>query len=149
MQTQESVTSIRDWIEGETRHIDVVASWESLCDTYDALRFTDQLSDAERLGEYKWIVQQMNSFLTKIRTKLTSCRDIAAMIEMLGASLVPAGKMELSERKALVYQKLRQQWVRTTMAQLQVILEEQVETEEQDGWREYAEGGYSDGTGSY
>ena len=72
MPRQESVGSVHDWVERETTHIDVVASWESLCGTYEALRFTDQLSDAERLDEYKWIVQQMNSFLSKVRTRLLS-----------------------------------------------------------------------------
>lgn len=128
MPRQESTTSIRDWIDEETRHIDVVASWESLCDTYDALRFTDQLSDAERLEEYKWIVQQMNAFLSKIKTKLLSCKDMEAMIEMLGASFTPTGKVELSTRRSLVYQKLRQQWIRTTVMKLQTI-----RMEEQDG----------------
>lgn len=128
MPRQESTTSIRDWIDEETRHIDVVASWESLCDTYDALRFTDQLSDAERLEEYKWIVQQMNAFLSKIRTKLLSCKDMEAMIEMLGKSFTPTGKVELSTRRSLVYQKLRQQWVRTTAMKLQTM-----RMEEQDG----------------
>lgn len=133
MPRQESTTSIKDWIDEETRHIDVVASWESLCDTYDTLRFTDQLADAERLDEFKWIVQQMNSFLTKIRTRLLSCKDIEAMIEMLGTTMNPAGKMDLSTRRALVYQKLRQQWVRTTAAKLQTQIKE--EMEDQDGWQ--------------
>jgi hypothetical protein len=128
MPRQESTTSIRDWIDEETRHIDVVASWESLCDTYDALRFTDQLSDAERLEEYKGIVQQMNAFLSKIKTKLLSCKDMEAMIEMLGASFTPTGKVELSTRRSLVYQKLRQQWIRTTVMKLQTM-----RMEEQDG----------------
>jgi len=135
MPRQESVGSIYDWVDEETRHIDVVASWESLCDTYDALRFTDQLSDADRLEEYKWIVQQMNSFLTKIRTKLLTCRDVEAMVEMLGTSFTPMGKMDLSARRALVYQKLRQQWVRTTMARLQAMVPQEEEKEEQDGWQ--------------
>lgn len=132
MTGQESITNIREWIDEETRHIDLVASWESLCDTYDALRFTDRLSDAERLEEYKWIVQQMNSFLTKIRTKLLTCRDIEAMIELLGKSFLPVGKVDLSARRALVYQKLRQQWVRTEIMRLQTM-QTQMETEEQDG----------------
>ena len=135
MYRQESITSIRDWIESETRHIDVIASWESLCDTYDALRFTDHLSDAERLEEYKWIVQQMNSFLTKIRTKLLSCKDLEAMVEALKASYTPAGKIDLSARRALVYQKLRQRWMGTTINQLMAMLEQQ-EMEEQDGWEQ-------------
>ncbi len=132
MTEQESTTSIREWIDEETRHIDVVASWESLCDTYDTLRFTDRLSDAERLEEYKWIVQQMNSFLTKIRTKLLSCRDMEAMLEMLSMTMVPSGKMELSARRALVYQKLRQQWVMMEMARLREMLAMR-RMEEQDG----------------
>jgi len=133
MPRQVSSTSMRDWVDEETRHIDVVASWESLCDTYDALRFTDQLSDAERLEEYKWIVQQMNSFLTKIRTRLLSCKDPEAMVELLGTSFTPTGKMELSARRALVYQKLRQQWVRTEIARLQTMLAQMETEEEQDG----------------
>ena len=134
MPRQESVGSVHDWVERETTHIDVVASWESLCGTYEALRFTDQLSDAERLDEYKWIVQQMNSFLSKVRTRLLSCRDIDAMLEMLGSTFTPAGKVELSTRKALVYQKLRQQWIRKSMAELQVMRLQTEETEDQDGW---------------
>ena len=135
MPRQESVGSIRDWIDEETRRIDVVASWESLCDTYDALRFTDQLSDAERLEEFKWIVQQMNSFLSKIRTKLLSCKDIEAMTEMLAKSINPIGKVELAERKSLVYQKLRQRWMMTKITELSLMQAQQEETEEeQDGW---------------
>lgn len=132
MPRQESAGSLREWIEEETRHIDVVASWENMNDTYDALRFTDPLSDVERLEEYKWIVQQMNSFLTKMRTKMLSCRDHEAMMEMLATNFTPTGKMELSARKALVYQKLRQQWVRTEIMRLQTMLA-QKETEERDG----------------
>lgn len=133
MPRQESAGSIREWVEDETRHIDVVASWENMNDTYETLRLTDPLSDAERLEEYKWIVQQMNSFLTKTRTRLLSCKDLEAMIEMLGASFTPTGKVELGTRKALVYQKLRQQWIGTEIRRLQTMLAQEMETEEKDG----------------
>jgi hypothetical protein len=136
MPRQESTTDVKAWVDEETRHIDVVASWESLCDTYDSLRFADPLSDSERLEEYKWIVQQMNSFLSKMRTKLLSCRDKEAMVEMLSMSFNPTGKMELSARRALVYQKLRQQWVKTEIMRLQAMMDQEQETkEEQDGWQ--------------
>jgi hypothetical protein len=146
MQGQESTGSVRDWVEEETRHIDVVASWESLCDTYDALRFSDRLSDAERLDEYKWIVQQMNSFLSKVRTKLLSCKDLEAMEQLLTATFTPAGKMELGTRRALVYQKLRQQWIRTRLAMLAQMREVK---ELEDGWSDSGDDGYSGGTGYY
>ena len=147
MRRQESVGSIREWVEQETRHIDVVASWESLCDTYDALRFSDPLPDANRLEEFKWIVQQMNSFLTKMRTRLLSCRDTEAMVEMLGMAFVPTGKVELGSRKALAYQKLRQQWVRTEIMRIQAMVTQ--EKEEQDGWQGHGDDGLSDGAGSF
>ena len=133
MTGQESTTSIRDWVEDETRHIDVVASWESLCDTYETLRFTDPLSDVERLEEFRWIVQQMNSFLTRMRSKLMSCKDMDAMLELLRTSFTPAGKVDLSTRRALVYQKLRQQWVSTAMSGVMIMMEME---EEQDGWQD-------------
>lgn len=135
MPRQESATDVRRWVEEETERIDVVASWESLCDTYETLKLSDPLSDAERLEEYKWIVQQMNIFLSKMRTKLLSCKDLEAMGLALGASLTPTGKVELGSRRALVYQKLRQQWVRTMALQVQAALTQQKEQEEQDGWQ--------------
>lgn len=137
MPRQELAGSIREWVDEETRHIDVVASWESLCDTYETLKFSDPLSDAERLEEYRWIVQQMNSFLSKIRTRMLSCKDPEAMVEMLRGTYVPAGKVELSTRRALVYQKLRQQWIGTEIMRLRTMM---METEETDGRQDSEDG---------
>ena len=117
--------SATDLVDQETRHIDVVASWENLNDTYDTLRFSDDLADDERLEEYKWIVQQMNAFLSKMRAKLLSCKDEDAMTELLSVSVIPQGKVNLSTRRALVYQKLRQQWVRMMAMKLNMMKEEQ------------------------
>ena len=134
MNGQESTINVEksllnDWVDVETRHIDVVASWESLCAAYDTLRFTDPLSDDERLGEFKWITHQMNGFLSKMRTKLLSCKDREAMIEVLQSSFSPTGKMELDQRRALAYQKLKQQWVKSALMQLDMMSEELNETE--------------------
>lgn len=126
-----TIDLLRDWIESETMHIDVIASWESLYDTYESMKFTDVLSDEERLDEFKWIVQQMNSFLTKMRSKLLTCKDMEAMVSLLRKTYIPNGKVELGTRKALVYQKLRQQWIRTKILALETAMEEQ--EEEQDG----------------
>lgn len=116
MQRQES---FKDLVDEETRHIDVVASWETLNYTYEQLRFSDPLSDAARLEEYKWIVQQMNTFLSKIRPKLLNSKDEEAMLKILEESFTPS-KMELKSRKALVYQKLKQQWVKTMMTRIRM-----------------------------
>jgi hypothetical protein len=91
------------------------------------------MTDAERLDEFKWVVQQMNVFLSKTRAKLLSCKDMEAMIEVLGLSFTPSGKTDLSARRSLVYQKLKQQWVRTEIARVRTMMIQDMETEEQDG----------------
>lgn len=117
-------SSLYDFIDAETTRIDIVASWENLCGTYDVLRFSDPITDTERLEEFKWIVHQMNMFLTRTRTKLLTCRDIEAMIDLLSRSYVPVGKMELNERRALAYQKLKQQWLSSIITRLTMMEEE-------------------------
>lgn len=146
MPRQESAGSLHEWVEEETRHIDVVASWEVLCDIYDTLRFSDRLSDAERLDEYKWIIQQMNSFLSKTRTRLLSCKDTEAAWHLMKGMFTPMGKVELGTRRALVYQKLRQQWIRTCIVELEQMMDRE---EAEDGWTDRGDDGSFDGTGYY
>lgn len=120
-----------DFVHEQTRALDVVASWGSLCDTYRALEFSDPLNDATRLEEFKWIIKQMNSFLTKQRTKLNSCRDLDSMVEYLRNSFSPEGKVNLDQRKALAYQKLRQVWILQMITMLQERKEQEVQ---EDVW---------------
>lgn len=130
-----SKDEFHDWIEQETMHLDVVASWESLCETYDQLRFNDELTDATRLDEYKWIIKEMNKFLTRMKSKLMKCKDWEASTEELSQSWTPAGQQNLTDRKALAYQKLRQMWVTRMLSMVQVKMLDQVEGDE-DGWSE-------------
>lgn len=126
---------LHDWVEQETRALDVVASWESLCDTYRALEFSDPLSDTVRLEEFKWIIKQMNQFLARQRKKLLSCRTSEAMMEVLTMSFTPEGKVNIDQRKALAFQKLKQRWIVTMMARLKQLTIELKEMEEsEDGW---------------
>ncbi len=113
MRRQASVTKdlLHDWVDEETTHLDVVASWESLCETYRVLEFTDPLSDTVKLEEFKWIIKQMNAFLTRIRSPLMSCKDAGAALRVLKDNLVPTGKVQIEGRRSLAFQKLRQRWV--------------------------------------
>lgn len=127
-----------DWVDNETAHLDVVASWENLCETYDQLRFTDELSDAVRLEEYKWIIKEMNKFLTRMRNKLMSCEDWMAAMVMLSQAWTPTGQTNINDRKALAYQKLRQIWIDKTqsMARMNMweMYKEPQESEDYNGW---------------
>lgn len=130
MRRQASATKdlLHDWVDEETRHLDVVASWESLCETYRALEFGDPLSDTVRLEEFKWIIKQMNAFLTRIRSQLMSCKDAEAVLEVLKDNVVPTGKVQIEGRRSLAFQKLRQRWVVSMMR----AATEMTETEERD-----------------
>lgn len=120
-------SQLHDLVEQETHALDLVASWETLCEVYRVLEFSDPLSDSVRLEEFKWIIREMNKFLTRMRNKLMTCKDIDATITMLTESFVPAGKVTVDSRKALAFQKLRQQWITRflmTMNQLESGKEE-------------------------
>lgn len=141
MNEQASITKdlLHDWVEEQTRQLDVVASWESLCDTYMALQFSDPLSDTVRLEEFKWIIKEMNKFLTRMRSKLMSCRDPNSMVETLRDSFTPSGHVAIENRKALAYQKLRQRWVLQMIAQLEQVT--MMNEEEDHGYAEPGDAG--------
>lgn len=124
MNEQESVTKdlLHDWVEEQTRQLDVVASWESLCDAYNVLQFSDPLSDTVRLEEYKWIIKEMNKFLTRMRKKLMSCRNPDSMLDAMKNSFTPSGQVQIEGRRSLAYQKLRQRWILQMIAQLEQIV---------------------------
>lgn len=141
MQRQDLSTSqLHDWIDKETLPLDLVASWEVLCDTYDSLRFSDELTDSQRLEEFKWIIHQTNKFLSSIRKKLITVEDHEAALSILRGSIVPKGEQQINERKALVYQTMRQRWI---LMEIQMIQEMQAKEQQEltkgalDGWDEY------------
>lgn len=124
---------LHDWVEQETRALDVVASWETLCDVYRALEFSDPLSDTVRLEEFKWIIKEMNKFLTRMRSKLMLCKDSKTMVDVLTMSFTPTGKVNIDNRRALAYQKLRQRWI-NIMIQTLMMKKEEEQDGSRDGW---------------
>lgn len=138
MNEQESITKdlLHDWVDRETRQLDLVASWEELLNTYDVLRFIDPISDTVRLEEFKWIIREMNKFLSRMRSKLLSARGFDSMRIILLHSLNPTGKVTIDGRRALAYQKLRQTWILRSINQLSMLEQEQTQPmneEEIDG----------------
>lgn len=127
--------ALHDWIEAETRALDVVASWESLCDTYRVLEFVDPIGDSVRMEEFKWIIREMNKHLTRARRQLLSCKDSQAVRESLTEMFTPAGGTNVTGRKDLAYHKLRQMWISRMLAQLQTM--EDRMKEEENGRTDY------------
>ena len=122
--------ALHDWVEEETRALDVVASWETLCDVYRTLEFNDPLSDAMRMEEFKWIIGEMNKHLSRAKKKLLGCADPETMREALTKMFVST-EAKVSNRMDLTYHKLRQMWVSQMIAKLNTMTETM--KEEQDG----------------
>ena len=123
--------ALHDWIENECRALDVVASWETLCDVYRTLEFNDPLSDAIKMEEFKWIIAEMNKHLKRARNKLLTCKDPDSMRETLSRMFVSTGST-VTNRMDLTYHKLRQMWVSRMIAQLNMMMEKTKE-EQEDG----------------
>lgn len=129
---------LHDWVEKETRAIDVVASWETLCDVYRTLEFNDPLSDAMRMEEFKWIIGEMNKHLSRARKKLRTCADPMSMKEALNSMFTPTDA-KVSNRMDLTYHKLRQMWISQMISQLDAMMEtmrEESEDGRTDFWNE-------------
>ena len=123
--------ALHDWVENECRALDVVASWETLCDVYRTLEFSDPLSDAMRMEEYKWIISEMNKHLSRARRKLLSCTDPESMRDVLTKMFVST-EAKVSNRMDLTYHKLRQMWVSQMIARLDAMMET-IREENEDG----------------
>ena len=130
--------ALHDWVENECRALDVVASWETLCDVYRTLEFNDPLSDAMRMEEFKWIIGEMNKHLSRARKKLLACTDPESMKEALTKMYVST-EAKVSNRMDLTYHKLRQMWVSQMIANLDTMVEmmrEENEDGRTDFWNE-------------
>lgn len=129
-------SELHDWVEGECRALDVVASWETLCDVYRALEFSDTISDAIRMEEFKWIIAEMNKHLSRARKKLLTCTDPESMIEVLNQMFTT--DTNVTNRMSLTYHKLRQMWVSQMITRLNSIMERMKEEEngEPDFWND-------------
>lgn len=120
--------ALHDWVENETRALDVVASWETLCDVYHTLEFCDPLSDSIRMEEFKWIIGEMNKHLSRSRKKLLSCSNPESMMEVL-SDMFTSTDAKVSNRMDLTYHKLRQMWVSRMLSQLTTMMETMKEEE--------------------
>lgn len=115
-----------NWVIAETRHLDLVASWEELCDIYSRLSFLDEINDSMRMTEFKWIIKEMNKQLTRIKSKLMSAKNIEAAIDYL---VTQFDSGDIKDRQSLAYAKLKQVWIMKAISDLTVMQEQYEEIE--------------------
>ena len=98
------------WVIEQTRHLDLVASWETLLDVYATLGFTDPINDNSRLDEFKWIIRETNKFLTRLRNGLNKAKDFEAARDYLSEQYLASSQTSITTRQMLAYHKLKQRW---------------------------------------
>lgn len=116
----------------ETEVLDFVSSWSNLHTTYEQLGFTDVIPDNERIKEYQWIISQMNRHLGRMRSALLPIKEASDALDYMREHMKPKGVIDITDRKSLAYQTLRQAWMaRMAMAFSEMVAEQR---EENDGW---------------
>jgi hypothetical protein len=102
---------LADWADRECRHLDLIASWEILFSTYEALGFKDQITDEVRLTEFKTVIGELNKFLTRMRNGLMKTKDIDGAVAYLTQHANTADMNNVKGRASVAYNKLKQQWI--------------------------------------
>lgn len=125
-------TFLNNWIDRSTQHIDMVASWERLVDIYGQLRFIDSMTDQDRMTEFGDIIREVNRFLSKMRKKLATAKDIDAAMMLLSDSYGVGRNVVINTRQGIAFQKLKQQWIAQGLAELQAAMDMLAEEPEDD-----------------
>lgn len=142
MQRQDSFNQpwLARYVEVETEHIDLVASWERLVSIYEQMHFIDEITDSIRIEEFKWIIREMNKFLTRARNGLAQSvkrNDWQTAIDYLMSQITIKDTSNVDTRKALVYMKLKQEWVYRLANRIHeagtIAEKNELEEENQDG----------------
>lgn len=108
---------------------DFQGMWYGINAKYKALDFKDNISDSIRIQEYKYIVHQFRRYIANKREAIMSCESAEDMIMMLN-SMYDNSDEYGEERKVVVYNFLRDDWIMEVIGYIQQFLYEQAENEE-------------------
>lgn len=123
---------LASFTERECRHVDLVASWETLVDVYESLAFLGPDNDDVRLTEFKAIVTEMNKFLTRMRNGLSKTKDVEGAIEFLSGHANTADMNQVRSRPNIAYNKLKQRWIAQSISVLRSQMQDIAEEGERD-----------------
>ena len=101
----------RAYIEGAFQMRSFRDMWSIIDQTYEQLKLGGELSDEERIAEYRYINEQLRKY---IGSKHDQVVDHGADLDGMTAEvveLVSKGSEYDGERKTLVYNFLRDQWL--------------------------------------
>lgn len=89
---------------------DFEAMWYMLKDQYKNLGFTDQMTDQQRVDEYKWIVQQLRKYMFSKQDGILDCDSVEDMVACVDKLIGTADEYG-EDRKHVVYNFVRDHWL--------------------------------------
>lgn len=125
-------TILAEWAERECRHLDLIASWETLLSVYETLGFQGPESDDMRLTEFKNIITEINKFLTRMKNGLSRTTNINDAIEFLSAHANTSDMNGVRTRPNIAYNKLKQRWITQSVSVLMAYVVDDIEEGERD-----------------
>jgi hypothetical protein len=125
-------TILAEWAERECRHLDLIASWETLLSVYETLGFQGPESDDMRLTEFKTIITEINKFLTRMKNGLSRTTNINDAIEFLSAHANTSDMNGVRTRPNIAYNKLKQRWITQSVSVLMAYVVDDIEEGERD-----------------
>lgn len=89
---------------------DFEGMWFTLKSMYSDLGFTDDITDQQRIDEYKWIVQQLRKYMFSKQDEILACDNLTEMVAKVDDLIGKADEYG-DERKKVVYNFLRDHWL--------------------------------------
>ena len=125
-------TILAEWAERECRHLDLIASWETLLSVYETLGFQGPDSDEVRLTEFKAVITETNKFLTRMKNGLARTTNIDDAIEFLSTHANTSDMNGVRTRPNIAYNKLKQRWISQSISVLMAYVVDDIEEGERD-----------------
>lgn len=110
---------------------DFEQAWYELNQLYSDLGFSDQLTDEQRIAEYKWITQQLRKYMGTKEQAVLSCdsiQDMAATVE----DMISKQREYGDTRQEVAYNFVRDHWLASVHSVLSQMAVSEIDEEEDE-----------------
>ena len=112
---------------------DQIGFWPLLMKKYSELGFTDPITDAQRIEEFNYIIEQTRKYVFREQKPIMAYEHDPVKMLAFVDELIEKAKEKGSDRKTLVYHALRDDWLLHLRGMIEMYLDYNKEID--DGWR--------------
>lgn len=117
--------------DGLFSYDDFEQAWADLNSMYEQLKFSDPLSDEQRIKEYKYVHQQLKKYIGSKRGEVLACDNVIDMVNVVEQMILK--QREYGDTRAdIVYNFMRDHWLTGLYNVLSQMAVSEVEDEEDE-----------------